>query len=200
MHAKNLHSVIALVVVAITILGQDRAAHAQGPAFLVKGINTGTYNLPPAFADVGGSLLFFQGPDLWKSDGSAAGTQLVGAGVSFGSFETTANGLLFFSSGLGSYGGSLWRSDGTAAGTFQLLSYEGPHNSGPKNLVNLNGTLFFSAFTGGEGSGYGILKSDGTVAGTVPVIAIGETYPQAAVANGKLFFTGRTPRSGPGCG
>jgi ELWxxDGT repeat protein len=127
----------------------------------VKDINPGT---PLAFADVGGSLLFFQGLDLWKSDGSAAGTQLVAAGVSPGDSQTTANGLLFFRTGWGAYGGSLGRSDGTAAGTFQLLSYEGPHNGGPKNLVNLNGTLFFSAFgptLSGNGYDYGMWKSDG---------------------------------------
>jgi CSLREA domain-containing protein len=38
-----------------------------------------------------------------------------------------------------------------------------------------------------------------TVAGTVPVIGIGETYPRSAVLNGRLFFTGRdntTPQFG----
>src|SRR5262249_36261710 len=62
------------------------------------------------------------GVELWKSDGTQAGTTLVkdirpgGAGSS--PLNLTAfNGLLYFTAGDGAHGRELWVSDGTAAGT-----------------------------------------------------------------------------------
>ena len=63
------------------------------------------------------------GQELWKSDGTAAGTTLVknirpGSGTSSSPRElTNVNGTLFFVADDGVTGQELWKSDGTAAGT-----------------------------------------------------------------------------------
>ena len=56
---------------------------AQGPAYRVKDIGTApAASLPYDLVRVGGRLFFFangvQGPALWRSDGSPAGTVPVG--------------------------------------------------------------------------------------------------------------------------
>src|SRR5213592_4731065 len=48
-----------------------------------------------------------------------------------------AGGAVFFSANDGA-GVALWRTDGTAAGTVMVL------NAGTDNLINVNGTLFFT--------------------------------------------------------
>ena len=63
------------------------------------------------------------GYELWKSDGTAAGTQLVAdinPGPSAAPSRVTDGGrrALFFIANDGSNGRELWKSDGTAAGTF----------------------------------------------------------------------------------
>ena len=96
------------------------------------------------------------------------------------------NGILFFSADDGDNGEELWGSDGTAAGTFMVANvnplttcnqsgtYPGygsyPCHSSPSNLVNVNGTLFFSADDGT--SGKELWRSDGTVTGTFMVTDI----------------------------
>src|SRR5439155_1369383 len=65
-----------------------------------------------------------------------------------------------------------------------LTAFGPPRSSNPSGLVDVNGTLFFSADGGVNGSG--LWKSDGTPAGTVLIKAI---YPYELVnVNGTLFF------------
>jgi ELWxxDGT repeat protein len=75
-----------------------------------------------------GSVLFFvatdaaaQDSELWKSDGTTAGTVRVAdinpTGSSGASELTDVNGTLFFRATDGSTGRELWKSDGTPAGT-----------------------------------------------------------------------------------
>ena len=62
----------------------------------------------------------------------------------------------------------LWRSDGTAAGTEIVKDiYPGNEGSYPVNFVDVNGTLYFSAYN--PSSGKELWKTDGTTAGTVMV-------------------------------
>ena len=61
------------------------------------------------------------GDELWKSDGTAAGTVLVkdiNPGGS-GTIDnlTAVDGTLFFTADDGEHGNELWKSDGTEAGT-----------------------------------------------------------------------------------
>ena len=58
----------------------------------------------------------------------------------------------------------MWKSDGTSAGTIRVKDIRpGPRSSSLGNLINLGGTLYFTA---NDGTGAAIWKSNGTEAGT----------------------------------
>ena len=91
---------------------------------------------------------------LWKTDGTAANTQLVKV-ISTSSLPewrgwlTDVNGTLFFGteplSGV-SQDPALWQSDGTAEGTLLVKKYSRyPNDGSPTSLFNMNGILYFSA-------------------------------------------------------
>ncbi len=110
----------------------------------------------PEFTALGGSLFFVaqepeHGGELWKTDGTAAGTVLV-ADINPGpasaqiSGLTAAGGHLFFAADDGEHGIELWTSDGTAAGTRSLSDLAaGPLSSSPRELTAIGGLLYFSA-------------------------------------------------------
>jgi len=180
---------------------------------LIKDINPGTIGPDPAgsapenLTDVNGTLFFIandgtNGYELWKSDGTEAGTVLVkdidpGASGSFPSNLTDVDGTLFFIAADGTNGYELWKSDGTEAGTVLVKDIDpGASGSFPTNLTNVDGTLLFSSDDGP--TGYELWKSDGTEAGTVLVKDIYPgtvgPYPYSSSpnfltdVNGTLFF------------
>ena len=173
---------------------------------LLRDINTAPSTAgsdPNNFVEVNGIAYFAAststtgGIELWKSDGTAAGTVLVkdiyaGLGNSDPRYLTNVNGTLFFKGRTESGGLELWKSDGTAAGTVQVKDiYAGLGNSDPRYLTNVNGTLFFIANDGANGTE--LWKSDGTASGTVQVKDI-NTGPFSSnpgsltIVNGTLFF------------
>ncbi len=124
------------------------------------------------------------GRELWKSDGTPAGTTLVKdihPGRNFGLVGdpeprrlTNVNGTLFFEADDSVSGKELWKSDGTLNGTTRVKDINpGALNSQPQYLTNFNGTLFFSAGgpdpNTGANDGGELWKSDGTEAGTTQV-------------------------------
>jgi len=167
---------------------------------------------PDYLTNVSGTLFFMandgvHGLELWKSDGTEPGTMLVkdinpGEGSSGDAYEssnlTDVNGTLFFTANDGLYGLELWKSDGTEAGTVMVKDinpnyyYPGaPMGSYARDLINVNGTLFFTAYDGVHG--IALWKSDGTEAGTSMVkeldFYVGETAVQTlANVNGTLFL------------
>jgi ELWxxDGT repeat protein len=150
------------------------------------------------------------GQELFRSDGTAAGTVLVkdiypGTRDEFGTpypnnggagFLTNLNGTLYFTATDGVHGNELWKSNGTAAGTTLVKDINpGSGSSTPQELVNLNGALYFIADNGVLGRE--LWKSNGTAAGTTLVKDIQpgalsgfETYNTVlAPVNGMLYFT-----------
>ena len=124
---------------------------------------------PTELTNVNGTLFFSAsdgvlGFELWKSDGTAAGTAMVkdisppnavnGVFASSNpSSLTNVNGTWFFGANDGSNGVELWQSDGTAAGTVMVANINpGGAYSSPSNLTNVNGTLFFTANDGTHGT------------------------------------------------
>ena len=106
--------------------------------------------------------------ELWKSDGTAAGTSRVKTFTTVQNL-VNVNGTLFFSAGddVVSYQ-RLWKSDGTVAGTVLVKDISaGAGNPYFVKLFNANGTLFFTA--NDQVNGEELWKSDGTEAGTVLV-------------------------------
>lgn len=178
------------------------------------------------------------GAELWSSDGTASGTTMVrdifpGEGYQYGygngpynsnpSNLISANGRLFFSAIDQDNGRELWMSDGTSSGTTIVrdiapgadtnYDYTYPHSSDPADLVNVNGTIYFTADD--RENGRELWKTDGTEAGTVLVrdIQTGEepyyyygnyygTQPASSspgsltAVDGILMFTAETDNEG----
>lgn len=126
-----------------------------------------------------GTRLYFvaddgvSGPELWKSDGTAAGTVMIkdirpGSTGSEPDRLTNVRGTLYFSANNGTSGRELWKSNGSLGGTVlvrDILPKGG--NGNPTNLTDVNGTLFFAANDGTNG--IELWKSDGTADGTMMV-------------------------------
>lgn len=175
---------------------------------MVKDIWTGTSDSEPRFlTNVNGTLYFSAstgstapgtGRELWKSDGTDAGTVMVkdinaGTGSSTPTKLTNVNGTLLFAAATSSNGIELWKSDGTDAGTVLVKDIiAGGISSSPDLLTNINGTVYFIIK---DASADSVLwKSDGTNAGTVLVKDINPTGASSIVGltnvNGKLYFGG----------
>jgi ELWxxDGT repeat protein len=156
-----------------------------------------------------GNTLFFgandgtHGTELWKSDGTAAGTVMVndinsGSSGSVGNapYLINFNGTLLFRANDGTTGLELWQSDGTAAGTVQVADINpGSGGSSWSEPVVLNGAVFFAANDGAHGGE--LWKTDGTSAGTVMVFDYLPSLPGYGLApdfltafNGAVYFRG----------
>jgi ELWxxDGT repeat protein len=195
-----------LAVTAGVLAGAAPASAAVASPVLVSDINPGANSSSPgAFAVVNQTLFFSaadgtHGDELWRSDGTAAGTSMVkdinpGSANSVPTDLTNVGGTLFFFADDGLHGVELWRSDGTAAGT-TLVKDINPAGSASSHvngdLVNVNGTLFFNASDGA--TGFELWKSDGTAAGTTLVKDINPGFASSnplALTNvgGTLFFS-----------
>ncbi|MFM9118234.1 MAG: hyalin, partial [Planctomycetota bacterium] len=121
---------------------------------------------PSELTDVNGTLFFrgsgAQGDELFKSDGTVAGTVMVkdivaGYGSAYPQRLTNVAGKLFFTVVTENGSTALWKSDGTEAGT--VLVKDVPIARTP---VSANNLLFFE-------SGGDLWKSDGTSDGTVVI-------------------------------
>ncbi len=157
---------------------------------------------PDFLTNVNGTLYFraddgVSGFELWKTDGTVSGTDLVrdlypGSGDSFVHNLTYFNNALYFTADDGVHGYELWKSDGTVAGTVLVKDiFPGSVGSSPGSLAVLNASLYFRANDGAYGCE--LWKSDGTEAGTVMVKDIypggGESCPKDLMsANGVLYF------------
>lgn len=132
-----------------------------------------------------GGLLYFvasndaTGEELWRSDGSQAGTYLVkdvnpGKESPSITYLAVVGNTLFFSARQIDSGVELWKSDGSEADTLMVKDiFPEASNSGPLGLADFNGTLFFSADDGVHGRE--LWQSDGTPDGTVMIMDINYT-------------------------
>jgi len=152
----------------------------------------------PLLHVMNGRLIFFaddgvQGSELWTSDGTEAGTQLVKdvfpgpLGSSYGYGMTVAGGAVLFPNGLLYFSGlapvsefGLWRTDGTSQGTELVRPLS------VTNLISLGNRLLFWGWTASEGNA--LWTSDGTAAGTSILRPFGGHSQLARLKDGVLFF------------
>lgn len=181
---------------------------------LVKEINPTNIGSGPRFFNIANGYLLFvasngtnsNGRELWRSDGTAAGTVMVKdilPGTASGSpgFQAYFNGfyvwneVLYFTADDGVHGNELWRSDGTADGTYLLKDMNTTGNNTNSqfacNFAAYNGKLYFKGNDGSHGNELWV--TDGTEAGTMLLKDINPNTASSdpggiITANELLFF------------
>jgi ELWxxDGT repeat protein len=142
---------------------------------------------PTNLTDVNGTLFFTADGFLWKTDGTAAGTEKLKTVFSPRGL-VNVNGMLFFVSGE-----NIWVSDGTRAGTRKVADGAIAERFGPGGVGSLNGRLYFGA---DGGSGFELYETDGTLEHTALVYEAQEgpesSHAQVLGRHGsRIIFTAR---------
>jgi ELWxxDGT repeat protein len=166
------------------------------------------------FVDRAGSLVFTAddgatGLEPWKSDGTAGGTAQItdlnpGVADSAPLGLATLGGTVLMNATAGVGGRELYGTDGTAGGTGLVKDFDPGSSSGgdPQQLIPFAGKIYFEAPRPSDpGAGVELWKSDGTPAGTVPVVdpfpADGPRPGDALVPMGsRLYFAATTAAAG----
>jgi len=189
---------------------EDRRLLSATPQ-LVKDINPnpfGASSFPAGFggngfAEVNGQLIFSasdgsNGTQLWKSDGTSAGTTpLTSTGGGFfvnTQYPVLFKGELYFSRQI-----QLWKTDGTVAGTTMVVDVsQGTGPQAPSRFTVVGDQLFFIANDANNWPQ--IWKTDGTAGNTVkvtsfakgvqqPVNSLLNRGPYLEQLNGFVFFS-----------
>jgi trimeric autotransporter adhesin len=162
-------------------------------------------------ANMGGFALFLgsgssfsSNLELWRSDGTTAGTYKVAdvtAAPSFNAsqfpvFEKVGNKVVYVADD-GQNGPQLWSSDGTAANTIRLTNATQPANSPfqiASPLATIGNIAYFGISDGASTTTSSVWQTDGTAAGTrrvggLPSVDLGETgITQVAGDAATVFF------------
>lgn len=171
---------------ALAVLLLSSSLFAQTPQ-MVKDINTtvngGFTGSNPSEGVVLGANLYFiatdkaNGTELWKTDGTNAGTVLVkdiyaGTGNSNPDNLVVLNNMIYFSANDGVNGNELWKTDGTAAGTTMVQDINlGSLSSNPESFVSMGGFVYFSATESLNGTE--LWRTNGTTTSLVANIQTG---------------------------
>ena len=196
--------------------------------WVTDGTNAGTHAVADLNPGAGNSLAYFNngpgkdavaapwggfvfvaedishGPELWRTDGTEAGTSQLkdiapGSAGSSPFNLTVLNGKVIFGATDPTHGSELWATDGTPAGTVLLKDiWPGGSNSDPRALTAVGSQVFFHASDGIHGDE--LWATDGTAGGTrlVKDLAPGPTsdfpfpdgqYMFAALGGHLVFYT-----------
>jgi ELWxxDGT repeat protein len=154
---------------------------------LVKDLNNSTYfvHRDPWEVTALDSIVIFAGYDeatgmeIWRSNGTEAGTWPPGNLIFFNGSDTTGNN-------------ELWKTDGTAAGTLPVKEIRpGKEGSIPGNFSYLGDLLLFTTDDGTHGRE--LWKTDGTAEGTILIkVTIQPPTVQAPTKlETKVFLSGQ---------
>jgi ELWxxDGT repeat protein len=179
-----------ICAIAIAAREEDRTdaavndIHARNglPApVLVKDINPGEgSSAPEMFVPFNGAVYFrandgMHGIELWRTDGTLAGTSLLadlrpGVANAVPGNLSVAGGSLYFYAFTEATGSKVFKSDGTAAGTLLLVDTfpgapGGPNGPPlPANFTTFGNIVLFTATE--RDAGYELWRTDGTIGGT----------------------------------
>ena len=138
----------------------------------------------------------YSGRELWKTDGTEAGTVLV-RDVDWGALNPTLltvhQGVLYFSGEDDEHGRELWVSDGTSAGTRRVTDAGPEFESFQIGAMTSAGSLLFLWNAGASGQS-GLWVSDGTAAGTRKISPVTRTtlFTPPVLLDGIVYFFGWT--------
>ena len=174
---------------------------------LVKQFNFSFNNSAPAdYHAFNGEVYFNASPgtsnsQLWKTDGTSAGSLLLGTySVGVRGFITLGNKILFVA-GSSTTGAELWQTDGTFAGTSLLKEI----NPGPADGIEINYYRRYPVkvgnkayFPGTDSTGTELWETDGTPNGTTRVLDLNSSgngvidgqYNNQVAHGGYIYFTG----------
>src|SRR5688572_21173896 len=191
---------MAACALAAALLPRD--VTAQGAAAPVADINQTiviSSSTPTPIFTIGGATYIAMvdgsiGDELWKTDGTAAGTVLV-KDINLGSPSSSPsnffnfNGKLLLSATDGTNGTELWISDGTAAGTVMVKDINpGSVSSSPSGFTLLAGKAYFAATD--AATGRELWVTDGTALGTLPVADINPLTLNGISGTGNMTASG----------
>ena len=187
-----------------------RMANGEADVSLVRDIVPGPdASQPYGFREVDGTVFFTaqtpnEGRELWTTDGTAAGTQLVadvyaGNGSFTNGFDMVAlNGALYLIGFTPDTGFELFRATANEVSLVRDI-IPGATNSNPRGLQTFGDSLYFAAATSEFGSE--LWSSDGTEAGTQRILDLnpgdGSSNPsELTEVGGELFFVANDGTSG----
>jgi len=169
------------------------AAHAQSVFRLLDG-EAGTQDTgssPGLFVPLANQVTLFaakteaNGVELWKTDGTTAGTEMVrdivpGWNDGFGGSMVVASGVAYFVGLEGSP--HLWRTDGTTDGTRKVCDSCSDFTT---EIQTVGSTIFYN----GRASSYELWSTDGSDAGSALLKDDFDSAPSSmTAAGGRLFF------------
>jgi ELWxxDGT repeat protein len=170
-------------------------------------------------ANMGGFVLFLGSSgigiqnnlELWRSDGTTAGTTLVTTvtanatqiELSYPLFEKVGNKVVYIGDD-GVNGPQLWSSDGTLANTIRLTSATAPASiifqvASPLSVIG--GTAYVLISDGASTTTYSLWRTDGSAAGTqrlggLPTIDVGEIGATRIAGDATTVYFGVYPTLG----
>ncbi|MEM7709043.1 MAG: ELWxxDGT repeat protein [Pseudomonadota bacterium] len=162
---------------------------------LAELVNGSQGSFPSNFTEVNGTVVFEASGGLWRSNGTAVGTQLVDS-LRPDSEISVLGSFAYFEADDGDSGRELWRTDGTSVSLVQNIA-PGSAGSFPRNFAVVQGRLWFSADDGS--SGREPWTTDGTsTARLADLNPSGSSDPRSFFdAGSEVLFAARNPNSGP---
>ncbi|WP_415325495.1 T9SS type A sorting domain-containing protein [Chryseobacterium sp. MMS23-Vi53] len=141
------------------------------------------------FVVAGNKIFYYQNNALWSFDTASNNSSLLKTFEYSGNVKLYSyNNQVILAANDGISGKEIWKSDGTVAGT-ALIKDIAPNNgnsiSNDFKIVTLNNGKFY--FMANTATGYMLYESDGTSAGTNPLMPMQNT-PQLEGASGGNYF------------